>query len=201
MVAMTDTPAAFAALSYFDTDDVYLVTRITAGAIGDPRQHYFILQAHIGDEPVSWVIEKEQALQLSRKIPQLLADIRAEFPELGEPLIAAEPNLALTEPWQALFRVGSLGVSYDRLHDLVVLELVDADVLEALQSPADITGDYAEQFVHTTRGQALLLARQAEKIVAAGRPNCPVCGEPMDDFGHFCLPARARERRTGDYVH
>ncbi len=198
---MTDTPAAFAALSHFDEDDVYLVTRITAGAVGDPRQHYFILQAHIGDEPVSWVIEKDQALHLSRKIPQLLADIRAEFPELGEPLVAAEPNLSLTEPWQPLFRVGSLGVSYDRLHDLVVLELVDADVLEAMQDPGEISDDQPEQFVHTTRGQALLLARQAEEIVAAGRPYCPDCGEPMDEFGHFCLPPRARERRTGDYVH
>ena len=59
--AMTDHPSAFAALSYYDEDDVYPVSRITAAPVGDPRQRYFILQAHIGDEPVSWVIERDQA--------------------------------------------------------------------------------------------------------------------------------------------
>lgn len=197
---MTDTPTAFSTLSYFDDDDVYPVSRITAGAVGDPRQRFFILQAHVGEESISWVIEKEHALHLSRKIPELLADVRAEFPELGDPLVAAAPNLALTEPWQPLFRVGSLGVDYDRLHDLVVLSLVDADLLESMQKPLEDDED-PEQFVYTTRGQALLLAQQAEKAVAAGRLYCPNCGEPMNEFGHFCLPPRSRERRAGDTLH
>ena len=46
--------------------------------------------------------------------------------------------------------------------------------------------------VFTTRGQALLLSRQAEAAVTGGRPACPNCGEPIDDFGHFCLPASVR---------
>ncbi len=201
---MTEIYTAFAALSYYDEDEVYPVSRITAAPVGDPRQRYFILQAHIGDEPVSWLIERDQARALSRQIPRLLTDILSEFPELAEPLVAAEPNLALTEPWQPLFRVGSLGIGYDRLHDLVVFTLVDADTLEAMEEPeAEIPAedDDPEQRVYTTRGQALLLAQQAEKVVAAGRPYCPHCDEPIHDFGHFCIVAGARKGRSGEYIH
>ena len=200
---MSNAYIAFSGLAYFDQDEVYPVSRITAGPVGDPRQHYFILQAHIGDEPVSWVIERDQARVLSRQLPRLLADVAAEFPELDEPLVASEPNLTLTEPWQPLFRVGSLGIDYDRLHDLVVLTLVDADALEALGndvSEGDLNQDN-EQQVYTTRGQALLLAQQAEKVVAAGRPYCPVCDQPINDFGHFCPPAGARRASYGDLLH
>ena len=186
-----------------DADDaIYPVTRITAGAVGDVGHRVFILQAHVGVDPISWVIDKEHAMALGRAIPELLADIRADFPELGEPTVAAQPNLALTEPLDPQFRVGSMGVSYDRLHDLVVLTLVDAAVLEhdAHASVQDLD-EPSEQRVYTTRGQALLLGRQAEKSVSAGRPYCPNCGEPVDDFGHFCLPATARKRHAGEYLH
>ncbi len=196
---MNDKPLTFSGLSHFENDDVYLVNRITAGAVGDRGNRVFILQAHLGAEPVSWVIAKEQALALSRTIPQLLADIRTEFPELAEPLLPTTPNLALSEPLQPQFRVGSLGVGYDRMHDLVVLTLVDAAAFEPREEDLDNLED-PMYYVYTTRGQALLLGRQAEKVVAAGRPLCPHCGDPMDDFGHFCHPATANGRGM-TYLH
>ncbi len=197
---MPEIPAIFAGFPYYDADDIHPVTRITAAPVGDPRQHYFILQAHIGDEPVSWVIERDQARNLSRQIPRLLADVAAEYPELPAPMVAAEPNLAVTEPWQPQFRVGSLGLEYDRLHDMIVLTLVDADALDVMAAPeSDETTD-SGHYIYTTRGQALLLAQQADKIITAGRPCCPKCDEPMDDFGHFCLPAPARKLQ-GQHLH
>lgn len=185
-----------------DDADIYPVTRITAGAVGDAGHRVFILQAHVGAEPVSWVIDKEHAVTLGRSIPELLAEVRADFPELGEPVVAAQPNLALSEPLHPEFRVGSMGVGYDRLHDLVVLTLVDADVLDR-DGPADFQdlNERSEHRVYTTRGQAFLLSQQAEKTVSAGRPYCPNCGEPVDDFGHFCLSSSARKRRGGEYLH
>ncbi|OQA46747.1 MAG: hypothetical protein BWY52_00585 [Chloroflexi bacterium ADurb.Bin325] len=191
---MIDMPFAFGALSNSD-DDIYPVTRITTGAVGEPGRRLFILQAHVGDEPFSWVVEKDQVRALGRAIPELLADVRREFPELGDPLIAATPNLELSVPFEPIFRVGSLGVSYDRLHDMVVLTLVDAEALrDDLEQDADAeTG----QNIHLTRGQAFLLSQQTERVVAAGRPICPACGEPINDFGHFCLPL---QRRAGEYL-
>jgi uncharacterized repeat protein (TIGR03847 family) len=201
---MTDSLPSFAALPYYEGDDVYPVTRITAGAVGATGRRTFVLQAFFGPEPFSWVIEKDQAMALSKAIPELLDDVRSEFPELNEPLVAAAPNLTLAEPLQPLFRVGSIGVGYDRLHDLVVFTLVDADKLDS-EDEEDLINDDdqepPEHQIYTTRGQAKLLGEQAAKAVVAGRPLCPRCDTPMDDFGHFCPPANARNRRGGEIMH
>jgi uncharacterized repeat protein (TIGR03847 family) len=201
---MADTPPTYAGLSYFEGDDVYPVTRITAGAVGALGRRTFVLQAFFGPEPFSWVIEKEQAMALSRAIPELLSDVREEYPELGEPLVPAAPNLTLAEPLQPLFRVGSIGVGYDRLHDLVIFTLVDADLMDGgeedeLAEAED--ADPPEHQIFTTRGQAKLLGEQAAEAVVAGRLLCPRCNMPMDDFGHFCPPASARNRRGGEIMH
>lgn len=207
---MTDSLPSYAALPYYEGDDVYPVTRITAGAVGASGRRTFILQAFFGAEPFCWVIEKDQALALSKAIPELLEDVRAEFPELGEPLVAAAPNLALVEPLQPLFRVGSIGVEYDRLHDLVIFTLVDADAMnlegvegldEDEEGLIDAEAEPPEHHLFITRGQAKLLGEQAEKAVVAGRPLCPQCSLPMDEFGHFCPPANPKMRRGGEVVH
>jgi uncharacterized repeat protein (TIGR03847 family) len=187
-------------MAYYSDDDVYPVTRITAGSVGDSGQRVFIIQADYGDEVASWVIEKGQAVALSRALPQLLEDVRAEYPELREPLVAAEPDLELNEPLEPQFRVGSIGVGYDRIHDLVVLTLVDADTEDldlGVTTAAEGYEEPPELHIYTTRGQALLLGQQAEVVVTAGRPICPGCGEPIDEFGHFCLPVGARGRFGG----
>jgi uncharacterized repeat protein (TIGR03847 family) len=190
-------------MTHYSDDDVYPVTRITAGSIGEAGRRVFVIQAVYGDDRVSWVIEKGQAVALSRALPQLLADVRTEYPELGEPLVAAQPDLELDEPLEPQFRVGSIGVGYDRLHDLVVLTLVDADNEDLDPAiPASAVGyeEPPELHIYTTRGQALLLGQRAEVVVTAGRPTCPCCGEPIDDFGHFCLPVEARGRLGGAYL-
>jgi uncharacterized repeat protein (TIGR03847 family) len=190
-------------MTHYSDDDVYPVTRITAGSVGEPGRRVFIIQAQYGDDLVSWVIEKGQAVALSRALPQLLADVRTEYPELGDPLVAAQPDLELDEPLEPQFRVGSIGVGYDRIHDLVVLTLVDAES-EGLDLGVSASSEGyevpPELHIYTTRGQALLLGRQAEVVVIAGRPTCPCCGEPIDDFGHFCLPVEARSRSGSAFL-
>lgn len=188
-------------MAYRDDDGIRPVTRITTGAIGELGRRVFVLQAQVGDQIISWVVEKEHVLHLSQAIPQLLAEIQSAFPELGAPLVAVNPRLALSEPITPQFRVGSIGLDYDRFHDLVVLTLVDADVLDP-DGPEqfDTPEELPQHHLYTTRGQALLLSQQAEAVVLAGRPACPACGEPIDDFGHFCLPARARGRHGGHYL-
>lgn len=209
----------------FDDDDIFPVTRITTGAIGEPGKRVFILQAYIGGQPFSWVIEKEQAVALGKVIPRLLQQIRLDYPELAEPLVAARPNLALGEPLEPEFRVASIALGYDRVHDLVVLTLSEAregELEEAELEGESVTdegfsneagadeafvdqeGDGADEDadlqLFATRGQALLLSQQAELVIAAGRPACPNCGQPMDDFGHFCLPPATRTRWNSDYL-
>ncbi|MGQ9491192.1 MAG: DUF3090 family protein [Anaerolineae bacterium] len=193
---------SFAVMLYLDTDDVYPVTRITTGVLGDPKHRVYVLQAQFGPDLFSWTLGRRQAMVLARQLPQLLADIRHEFPELHEPLVAEKPNLAVSEPVMPLFRVGKVGLAYDRIHDLVVLTLIDARALEMALDP-DGEDDVEESWhrIYTTRGQALLLSQHTEQVVAAGRPYCPVCDEPIDETGHFCMPITARDRQTGDLLH
>ncbi len=175
-------------------DEIQPVTRIIAGAIGDSGRRVFVLQACYGDRSSAWVLAKEQLLILSQHLSRLLTDVRSEFPELRDPLVAANPNLDLVEPPRPLFRVGSLGLGYDRVHDLVVLILVDANrITEALEEAAELPATH----VYATRGQALLLVGQVEAVITAGRPLCPNCSEPLDSFGHFCLSPQAQQRLNG----
>jgi uncharacterized repeat protein (TIGR03847 family) len=179
-------------MSYYNYDNIFPVTRITAGAVGEPGRRVFILQAQAGGETISVVLQKAHAALLSKHLPRLLAEVQAEYPELAEPLVAARPNLALNEPLTLAFRAGNIVLRYDRLHDLVVLSLTDADAAE--EEMVEMDGPEPDLEIFTTRGQALLLSRQTEMVLAAGRSMCPNCGEPIDDFGHFCPPPVANHR-------
>ena len=39
---------------------------------------------------------------------------------------------------------------------------------------------------YATRSQMRALGEHALQVVQAGRPDCPLCGRPIDPMGHFC---------------
>ena len=55
---------------------------------------------------------------------------------------------------------------------------------------ADVIGPRGEERnslrFYPTIAQLKQFAARAEEVCAAGRPICPVCGEPMDPSGHDC---------------
>jgi uncharacterized repeat protein (TIGR03847 family) len=48
--------------------------------------------------------------------------------------------------------------------------------------------------VHLGPRMTLAFAQQALEVVAAGRPPCPFCGQPLNPEGHICA------RRNG-FMH
>ena len=40
--------------------------------------------------------------------------------------------------------------------------------------------------LYVTRSQAAAFCEYADELVAAGRPNCQWCGNPIDPDGHPC---------------
>ena len=48
--------------------------------------------------------------------------------------------------------------------------------------------------VRLSAAMALGFARRAARIVAAGRPACPFCGQPLNPEGHVCV-------RTNGYLN
>lgn len=49
--------------------------------------------------------------------------------------------------------------------------------------------------VRVTPAAARSFVERAARLVAAGRPPCPLCGQPLDPQGHMC------PRRNGTYVN
>lgn len=71
-------------------------------------------------------------------------------------------------------------------------EAEEAEELEALEELRGLEAGQAEERdlgrvrFWATREQMLSLARHGALVCAAGRPRCPLCGNPIDPEGHRC---------------
>jgi len=146
------------------------VEHLTTGAVGPPGQRVFYLQAGQGSQVVSLRLEKAQVAALVAYLAGMLADMPppGDIPETGMDLI---------EPVVAEWVVASLGVSYDEDADRVVI------MAEELVEEGD---EPARARITATREQVAALSVQGAEAVAAGRPPCPLCGQPLDAEGHTC---------------
>ena len=171
----------------FELDDV---DHLTTGTIGPPGQRVFYLQAAKGDQLVSLRLEKTLVAALVRYLGALLADL----PPAG-PL---PTDLGLGEPVVAEWVVGGLGASYDEQADRVVLlaeELVgEEQVGEELLGEDEREGAVAR--FRATREQVAAFAMHGAGVVEAGRPPCPLCGQPLDAEGHVCARLNGHRPQT-----
>ena len=154
------------------TFDLREPDRFTAGAVGEPGARVFFLQAVEGTQVVSLRLEKQQVGALGQYLQGVLGDLPVV------PVTERPADMDLVEPVVAEWVVGTLGVAYDTEADRIVLqadELVDED---------EEDGGLAR--FHLTRAQVVAFCEHAETLVAAGRPPCPICGQPMDPDGHVC---------------
>lgn len=153
------------------------VDRITVGAVGEPGERVFYLQARQGEHTVTLVVEKQQVQLLSATLVDILARLGKEIEERPD-----EEEMGLEEPLVPEWRAGRLAVGYEEDRDLMLLEAEELTPDEE-EEPAEA----AEQVrIWATREQMLALARQGAAVVAAGRPQCRYCGNPMDPEGHQC---------------
>jgi uncharacterized repeat protein (TIGR03847 family) len=153
--------------SSFELSDV---DHLTAGAIGPPGQRVFYLQARRGEQVVSLRLEKAQVAALVAYLAGMLADM----PPLGE---VPATGMDLIEPVVPEWVVASLGVTYDEDADRVVI-LAEEMVEEGEEA--------ARARISATREQVAALSVRGAEAVAAGRPPCPLCGQPLDPQGHAC---------------
>ncbi len=161
--------------------DLNPITHITAGAVGEPGERVFYIQARQDARMVTLLCEKQQVAALALGVEQLLEQLAEKNPERIGPLDQIlDVDMTLEEPLEPAFRVGQMGLGYDEDRNLLVLvaqELMSEDADPATASSARFWG---------TAVQMRTMARHAQNVVAAGRPLCPLCGAPMDPEGHFC---------------
>jgi uncharacterized repeat protein (TIGR03847 family) len=145
------------------------VDHLTTGAIGPPGQRVFYLQARQGAQVVTLRLEKAQVAALVAYLAGMLADM----PPPGDLPSAMD----LIEPVVAEWVVASLGVSYDEDVDRVII--LAEELVEEGEEPARAR-------ITATREQVAALSMRGAEAVAAGRPPCPLCGQPLDPEGHTC---------------
>ena len=165
------------------------VDRITAGAIGEPGERVFYLQARGSDRLVTLLVEKQQVELLSASLVEILS--RAGRATRGGP---QSGEMALEEPVVPEWRAGRLSIGYDEDRDRVLVEAEEyAPDLEPEEGPGDEPG---RARFWATREQALALAKHGAEVCAAGRPRCELCGNPLDADDHVC-PALNGHRGSG----
>jgi uncharacterized repeat protein (TIGR03847 family) len=177
--------------------------RFVAGTVGPPGQRTFFLQARSGARLTSVALEKQQVAVLAERVDGLLDEVmRAEGGAGVVPAVtpsALEDNEPLEQPIDEEFRAGTMTLAWDADNERVVIEVFAMENSE----PED---DDLEQLVEEPTAEELLVVslppaearafcQRAQAVVAAGRPPCQFCGNPLDPSGHLCPRANGFRRR------
>ncbi len=148
----------------------------TVGAVGQPGQRTFYIQARQDEQLMTLKLEKQQVAAISQFLAEILADLPA--PET-EPQPGSE---TLVEPVLAEWPVGTLQLAYDSSTDRIVILAEEIGVDEEDESDPD----RGVARIGITRSSAALIVQVGAELVTAGRPTCSLCGRPMDPEGHSC---------------
>ena len=182
--------------------------RFVAGTVGEPGDRTFFLQARGGGRVISVALEKVQVSLLAEKLEELLTEASRRFgvdmPDA--PPLPVHDNEPLDTPVDEEFRVGTLGLAFDVDTTTVVIEAIEAGEGDAevdLSDDADDDDDDDDDDevdddedepdddldrlrVRLTPEATRAFIDRARRVVAAGRPPCPLCGQPLDPAGHLC---------------
>jgi uncharacterized repeat protein (TIGR03847 family) len=178
--------------------------RFVAGTVGQPGERTFFLQAREGNRITSVVVEKQQVSVLAEHLERVLDEVlrrssgQAEVPP---PVRQAADNSPLDAPISEEFRVGTMTIAWDPAVNRVVIELfsnVDQPEVENDDTEDDATEieiDADEMIVvRISPSYARDFIARAQALVAAGRPACPFCLQPIDADGHICPRANGYRR-------
>jgi uncharacterized repeat protein (TIGR03847 family) len=135
---------------------------------------------------------------------------------------ALEDTDPLEQPIDEEFRAGTMTLAWDPEDARVVIEVFPVDddpvetepgaIEEALaetlgeslgESLADVLAEAADEevepdevlLVSMSPAVARAFSKRAQSVVAAGRPPCQFCGQPLDPAGHLCPRANGYRRR------
>lgn len=194
------------------------VDMIGTGAIGEPGDRVFYIQAFKGGQILSVLVEKEQVAVLSERMTYLLSQVAEQFPEVEAPPDPESGPLE-SEP-VPLFRAVAIGIGFDPARRMVVLELHEHPVADeeeggaeeeaagGIVEPPPLPGAEGEgeteageedgylARLYLTPAQARAMANEGIDAVAAGRPPCPLCGGPLDPEGHVCPRLNGHTQRS-----
>jgi uncharacterized repeat protein (TIGR03847 family) len=160
---------------FYEFEDV---DAFTTGTVGRPGSRIFYLQARTGRTRVAVKCEKRQVAAIAQYLRRVLSDLP---PPEDRPLPAA---LELSEPVDEAFVLGPIGLGYDSGSDRLVVQLEEVGFVD--EDGDEIEGHDGHVRMYVTRGQAAAFCDHADRLIAAGRPDCRWCSQPIDPDGHAC---------------
>jgi uncharacterized repeat protein (TIGR03847 family) len=180
--------------------------RFVAGTVGTPGERTFFLQAREGNRITSVACEKQQVSVLAEHLDRVLDEIvRRGAAGSGSSVGTgrAKDVDPLDAPIAEEFRVGTMTIAWDPSIDRIVIELFSNVDREAEEPEAEAAGgtdaedevEADEVFVvKITASYAREFVTRAQALVAAGRPPCPFCLQPIEPTGHICPRANGYRR-------
>ncbi|MFC4062102.1 DUF3090 domain-containing protein [Planomonospora corallina] len=164
--------------------------RFVAGAVGQPGSRAFFLQARGQGRLTTVGLEKFQVAALADRLDELLDEVlRRSGGTAQVPASAPEgltDNDPLDTPITEDFRVGTMALAWDPEASQVVIEAQEAVEGDEEFEPS-LLAEPALLRVRISPAAARAFSRRAMALVAAGRPPCPLCGQPLDAQGHICV--------------
>ena len=186
--------------------------RFVAGTVGQPGERAFFLQAREGNRITSVACEKQQVSVLAEHLDRVLDEVvRRSTGAAAVPpsTTKAKDTDPLDAPITEEFRVGTMTIAWDPTIDRIVIELFSTvDVEEDAEGGGPSGSPQAEDadeinadevfVVKITASYARDFVARAQALVAAGRPPCPFCLQPIDPAGHICPRANGYRRPLFD---
>ena len=164
--------------------------RFIAGAVGQPGERSFYLQARAGRRVTSVGLEKFQVTLLAERLVELLDEVlRRSGGSAHVPAVTPaelKDDEPLDQPVEEEFRVGTMALAWDPEDERVIIEAQEVTEDEEAQIGAEEEPHVIVLRVRLTAGQARAFTERALKVVAAGRAPCPLCGLPLNASGHVC---------------
>jgi uncharacterized repeat protein (TIGR03847 family) len=155
--------------------------RIEAEALGEPGSRRFRLLVMIESETHIVWLEKEQLRRLSDALLQVLAAL----PD-ADVVVDDSSALPFAADSRSQFRAGRMELGFEESTDRILLVVHDIDA-NAGETPSFVCS--------ISRSQATALAINSEAVISAGRPICPLCGQPMTGDTHACV------KQNGHFPH
>ena len=184
-------------LFVFDLPD-----RFATGTIGEPGHRAFFLQARDGRRVVSVGLEKAQVAVLADRLGKLLVELDRRGIVADSPTSIDPDERPLDEPLNEAFRARTLTLGWDGDTERILIEARaqgDDDDEEEAESVVEVEDDDEDGpdllRVRLTANAARSFVERAFRVIRAGRPPCPLCGNPLDATGHIC------PRKNGHYVN
>lgn len=163
------------------TIDIGLVRAVDVQTFGEPGQRTFRLRLVADpDQTASLWLEKQQLQALEMAFAQMLAQTGFNEDPTA-PAVTGFPD----EPSHDI-RIGRIALGFDPANSTVIVHAF------ALENDDETAPSFSARL---TRRQCASLIPQLREIIAAGRPQCPLCGTPDDGSGHACIRANGHSRQ------